>query len=428
MQKNLFRNKNFMLVYFGALVSNVGAMFYSFAVSYYILEITDNNGFLQGLYLALTGVIYVVVSLFGGVLSDRMNKAKIMYACDFIKGALILISTLIMALSSDLQVHVVVLFALGILGNVVSAFFSPASASILPFIVEEEQFQKANSLFSILSSFQSIVGVILAGLLYSLLNVQTLFCIVGACYFCSAVSELFIRYTYVGKEEKLSVRKVFSDLKDGFVYLGREKAILSLLTVIIFINFFFAPVFNNFIPYFIATDVKGSGGYLFDDLFEPEFWNSVFTVFLGIGSLIAGLVFSARNPKEKCSAFVKRALAGMSLLFLSVAFAYLFFVHLGDSLNAFLITVAVVCFLCGILIVLINVPISTTIQKVVAKDQLGKVNSVLSAMSQGLIPVANLLAGAVIASFGCTPLLFVCSIGFIGATAVLILNKEVKKL
>ena len=50
---NVFQNRNFRLVFLGALVSELGAILYSFAVSFYILEISSNNAFLQGLYLAL---------------------------------------------------------------------------------------------------------------------------------------------------------------------------------------------------------------------------------------------------------------------------------------------------------------------------------------------------------------------------------------
>lgn len=426
MKSNLFRNKNFALVYFGALVSNIGAMFYSFAVSYYILAITDNDGFLQGLYLALTGFTFVVVSLVGGTLSDRLNKAKIMVTCDFIKGALVIISTIIMLLSGKALVHIIVLFVLGILGNVVSAIFAPASSSILPFIVEEDRLQQANSLFSILSSFQSIVGMILAGMLYSMLKVETLFFIVGGCYICSAISELFIRYPYVKKEGKISLKSTFSDLKEGFVYLGKERAILSLMIVILFVNFFFSPIVDNFFPFFIATDIKGNP-FIFDHLFEAEFWSSIFTVCFGIGSLVAGIVFSSLKPKEKCNRSIKTALFIMSLFILALAFAYYFCIGSGE-LNLFLGVMSVVSIACGALIVFVNVPISTTIQKVVAKDQLGKVNSVITATSQGFIPLACLLAGVILSSFGCTPLLFVCAIGFITATIVLMLNQEVRKI
>ena len=54
---NVFANRNFRLVFLGALVSELGAILYSFAVGFYILEISDNNAFLQGLYLALCGIV-----------------------------------------------------------------------------------------------------------------------------------------------------------------------------------------------------------------------------------------------------------------------------------------------------------------------------------------------------------------------------------
>ena len=92
--RNVFTNKNYVLVFLGALVSHVASLFYSFAVSFYILKITDNNAFIQGLYLATGGVVFCVVTLFGGVISDRLNKAKIMYICDYLKGALIIGFTL----------------------------------------------------------------------------------------------------------------------------------------------------------------------------------------------------------------------------------------------------------------------------------------------------------------------------------------------
>ena len=73
---NVFRNRNFRLVFFGALVSELGALLYNFAVSFYILRISGNSAFLQGLYLALCGVALLVFTPVGGVLGDRFNKAK----------------------------------------------------------------------------------------------------------------------------------------------------------------------------------------------------------------------------------------------------------------------------------------------------------------------------------------------------------------
>ena len=84
--ENVFLSRNFRLVFLGALVSELGALLYNFAVSFYILEISGNSAFLQGLYLALCGAAMLVFTPAGGVLGDRFSKAKIMYLCDYLKG------------------------------------------------------------------------------------------------------------------------------------------------------------------------------------------------------------------------------------------------------------------------------------------------------------------------------------------------------
>jgi hypothetical protein len=44
--KNVFSIRNYRLVFFGALVSELGALLYSFAVTLYILDVGGNNAFL----------------------------------------------------------------------------------------------------------------------------------------------------------------------------------------------------------------------------------------------------------------------------------------------------------------------------------------------------------------------------------------------
>ena len=114
---NTFQNRNFRLVFLGALVSELGAILYSFAVGFYILEISDNNAFLQGLYLALCGVALLLLTPVGGVLGDRVNKAKIMYICDFMKGGMIVLATALMMILPSSAAHIAILFVLGIPGN-----------------------------------------------------------------------------------------------------------------------------------------------------------------------------------------------------------------------------------------------------------------------------------------------------------------------
>ena len=217
-RNNVFSIRNFRLVFFGALVSELGTSLYSFAVGFYILKISANNAFLQGLYLAVCGVVLLLFTPVGGVLGDRFNKARIMFICDYLKGGMILLATLLMLMFRENSIHIVILFAAGILGNAVSGIFNPASHALLPYIVEEEKLQQGNSYFSMKNALVNIFGILLAGVLYAAMPIQQLFFIVGICYVLSGVSEMFIRYESVPKEDKLTFRSALGDMQEGLMY------------------------------------------------------------------------------------------------------------------------------------------------------------------------------------------------------------------
>ncbi|MBR3037889.1 MAG: MFS transporter [Clostridia bacterium] len=426
--KNVFQNRNFRLVFFGALVSNVGALLYSFAVSFYILEITGNNAFLQGLYLALCGAVSLIFMPIGGVMGDRFNKGRIMFVCDYLKGGVILLTTAAMLLLRTPEAHLVILFLAGILGNAIGGVFSPASGALLPHIVEERQLQQANSYFSVMRSLESIVGVVLAGVLYATLKIHLLFFIVGVCYVASGVSEMFIRYAHERPEGKLTLKNALSDFGEGLRYIKAQKALLALMIAILFINFFFAPVTANFIPFFIKTDLAGAEHYLFDSFLTPELWSSVLSVLIGASSMIGALILSAKPQAEKVGRRVSRLLLAESGILSCLTVAYWVLVHRGVSLNAFLLTMAVGCLLTGLAVVNINVPTTTTLMRIVDKSMLSKVNSVISISSQGLIPIASVLAGAILQGLGSTALLLFCTVGFIITAVMLLVNPRTKDI
>ena len=426
--RNVFFNRNYRLVFFGALVSELGAILYSFAVSFYILEITDNNAFLQGLYLALCGGMLLLATPVGGVLGDRFNKAKIMFLCDYMKGGIIVLATVLMLLFRSSDAHVLILFAVGILGNAVSGVFSPAAGALLPHIVVEEKLQQANAYFSIKSSLQSILGVVLAGILYAALPIHLLFILVGVCYILSGVSEMFIRYEHKPSEEKLTLRLALSDMGDGFRYLKTQKALMALMAAILFINFFFSPIGSNFLPYFVKTDVAAAPGYLFDRVLTPELWSSVFSVMIGISSLLAAAILSARPQEDKCGRKVAVRLGYIAMVMILLTVGYWLLVDRGLSLNAFLVLFCVGALLIGFLVVMINVPTSTVLMRVVDRDKLSKVSSIVSIVSQGLTPISSVLAGSVLQYLGSTPLLLVCSLGFTATALFLLFNKKVQDI
>ena len=426
-KNSVFGNRNFRLVFLGALVSELGALLYSFAVSFYILQISGNNAFLQGLYLALCAAALMIFTPIGGVLGDRFNKAKIMYVCDYLKGGTIVLATVCMLLFREPGTHIVILFALGILGNMISGIFTPAAGALLPHIVEEDKLQQANAFFSIKNSLEGILGIVLAGILYAALPIHTLFFLVGACFVASGVSEMLIRFEHVPSAEKLTLRLAFADMGEGLRYLRARKAIMALLGAMLFINFFFAPITGNFIPYFVRTDLANAPSYLLDKVLTPELWSSVFTVCFGAGSLIGAAVLSARKPAEKCGHRIAVLLCAISAIMIAVTVSYWLLVDRSNGLNAMLPVFSAACIVLGILIAHINVPATTTMMRIVDKDKLSKVSSITNIGSQGMVPIASVLAGAVLQSFGSTALLAVCTLGFTVTAVLLLVNKPVRE-
>ena len=174
--------------------------------------------------------------------------------------------------------------------------------------------------------------------------------------------------------------------------------------------------------------MAGAPSYLLDSVLTPELWSSVISVCIGIGSLLGAAVLSSRKPAEKCGHTVAVRVCVSAAVLASLALSYWLLVDRGNGLNAFLPFFCAGSFVTGILLSLINIPITTAMMRVVDKDKLSKVNSLISIGSQGMIPIASVIAGAVLQSFGSSVLLFACTLGFGVTAVVLLMNKPVREL
>ena len=239
---------------------------------------------------------------------------------------------------------------------------------------------------------------------------------------------MFIRYRHTAPAEKLTVGLVFSDMRDGLRYLKMQKAIMVMLIAILFVNFFISPLTGNFIPYFVKTDIAGASSYLFDKLLTPELWSSVFEMLSGISMLVGSLILSTREQPDKCGHKTALKLCMMAGLMLTITLLYWLLVDRGHSLNLFLILFSLGSLMIGLLIVYINIPISTVIMRIVDKDKLSKVMSIINLFSMGLIPIASVLAGTVLQYAGSTPLLLICSAGFTVTALFMLFNKSTKEI
>ena len=143
---------------------------------------------------------------------------------------------------------------------------------------------------------------------------------------------------------------------------------------------------------------------------------------------MGSLVLSARPQKEKCGRSTALRLCWLAVGLIVLTLGYWLFVARGRSLNAFLVLFSLGSLLLGWLLVSINIPVNTTLMRVVERDKLSKVSSIISIISQGLIPIASVLAGAVLQTLGSTLLLVFCSAGFTVTAALMLCGKETKNI
>ncbi|MFA5235341.1 MAG: MFS transporter [Bacilli bacterium] len=429
MEKSLFKNKNFLLLYFGRLVSNFGHIFYNFAISWFILSFTQSPS-ASAIYMAFGAIVYFILTPFGGVFADRWDRVKIVYITDFIRGVSIALAGLTIMYDGSLAIgsltldfgssdfKMVVLYVTAFIISANGALFSPAVTSLAPYIVGREQLQKANASLHAQNALISIVGTVSAAALYSIIGIGWIFIINGVAYIGSAISEIFITVkTKEINDRHLSLKTVLAEMGQGMRYLITNRGLLIFAIVAVIVNFFVAPVYSIGLP-FLYNQILAT---------EPIYY-SLIGVTMSIGSIVMSLIFTIIRQQERMFKFVAIGFCfWIPLLMIQLLLIYLMLNHLIGFSLFYGLSVAV-SLLNGLISVFVNTPIGVAFQKYVPKEMLGRVNSMLETVSSGLVPLSIALAGLFLEYRPLTELYLISVVGFILGALVFFSSKSVRQL
>ena len=117
------------------------------------------------------------------------------------------------------------------------------------------------------------------------------------------------------------------------------------MPLIVFINFFYAPIGQNFISYFIKTDIASNPNYLLHEIINPEMWGALISVCISISSIIFGIVLSTKTINNESGKSIKKWLFSFGVLVLVMGLSYLILVERNGLLNPFLITILAISFI-----------------------------------------------------------------------------------
>ena len=367
-------NRDFVLLWQGQLVSQLGNQAFFLAMMYWIMEATGSAS-LMGMLMMVSLLPGVILGPFGGALADRHSRLGIIVAADLIRGATVLAFALLMFARPDANTTIVVaLFSVALIGGLVNAVFQPAITAAIPDLVPADKVAAGNSLnqFSVQASV--LVGQAVGGVLYRLLGAPFLFLFDGISYLVSALSESFIRIPQKRTEEKLPLGQTLAayrrDTLEGVRYVWRRSGMRSFLLVAAGVNFLAMPVLV-LLPFYVT-----------ERLAKGAEWYGFLLASLGAGSVLGYLCAGAL----RISAARRPLVVVGALLTTGVAIGVL------GTVRAPIIGLALFLVV-GICTGMINIFVITLFQITTPGEMRGRVMALVIALSGAATPLGMALGG-----------------------------------
>ena len=375
-KKERLFNKNFFLLWQGQFVSNIGTQLF-LVVTMLWLEEATGSATLMGTIGAMTGIIMVLLGPFGGTFADRHSRKVIIVLTDLFNGlSVVALAIIAFMFPEKINMLVIALFSVSAFSAILSSFFSPAIGAAIPDIVPKKELASANSYAQFNTQVSSIVGMGVAGFLFSTFGAAIIFLINGISYLFSAFSELFIKIPQALPEKSLTKNESYNDFKkdlvQGFGYIWQQKGLKSLVLVHAFLGFFTAPLFV-LLPFFVENYMH-LGGKWYGIIM------AVYSVGAVLGYLIAALLKLEKEQRAK----------GMVLCFILEAVSFILFSLLRSPWAV--LTVAVFG---GAIGGFISVNVITLIQATTPSKIRGRVFGVISTIAGSIAPLGMALSGVV---------------------------------
>jgi MFS transporter, DHA3 family, macrolide efflux protein len=349
--KRLLRNRHFMALWFGQLVSFVGDYFEWLAIPLLVQSMTGST-LMVGLALISNSIPVLLLGPVAGVFVDRWDRKKTMITADILRALLILV-----CLTVQTPEQVWIYFVVGFAMSSISRFFYPALNASLPLIVkEEEDLLIANGMMQIVQTVGLLAGPAMAGFVIGFWGASAAFVIDSITFVISAVAiiTVTIPHTTPGKS---SVKLVWQEFKEGVSFLFGNPTMRSVLNLMTVVMLGVGAINVLWIPYLRTVFEVGPEGIGIVDSAQ------------GFGMVIGGLALGAVSAVLK-----KPIIVGAGIMIVGVGFGAM---GLAPSFAIIVIINVIV----GTAMVPSQSVLYTMMQIAVPDQKRGRVSSGLSAVT-----------------------------------------------
>lgn len=339
-------------------VNKIGNMLYDYGNSVWLASMGTIGQTVLGMYQISELITSILVNPFGGVISDRFSRRKILMTTDLVCGILCLAISFIRNDSWMIGALIVA----NIVQAIAFAFSRPANKAIITELVEKDELVLYNSRLELVMQVVSVSSPVLSFLVLQFASLRITLVLDALSFFLAfgLVALLPKKEEKTLGEKKLTFKVIFSDIKEGVHYIVKQKEIFFLLVMASSVNFFFAA-FNYLLPF--SNQLYGSEGA----------YASILTMG-AIGSII-GALLASKIKANVYNLLILLALTGVGVFMMGLPLPNL----LSFSGNL----------VCELFMTIFNIHFFTQVQTKVESEFLGRVLSTIFTLAILFMPIAK---------------------------------------
>ena len=339
-------------------INKIGNMLYDYGNSVWLASMGTIGKTVLGIYQISELVTGILVNPFGGVISDRFSRRKILMTTDLVCGLLCLVISFI---RNDSLMIAALIFA-NIVQAIAFGFSRPANKAIITEVVEKEEIVTYNAHLELVLQVVSVCSPVFSFLVLQFASLHMTLLLDALTFFIAFVLVAFLpkEEAKVQESKQFTGKDIFSDIKDGLDYIWHQKEIFFLLLVASSVNFFFAA-FEFLLPFSNRLyGVKGA-------------YATILT--LGaIGSILGALVANKMKSSMRILLFFL-IMAGIGVFIMGLPLPP----YLSFSGNL----------VCEFFVTIFDIHVFTQVQTKVEDDYLGRVLSTIYTLAVLFMPIAK---------------------------------------
>ncbi|MCH7969565.1 MAG: MFS transporter [Chloroflexi bacterium] len=337
-----------------------------------------------GIVIGVPAIIAIGPTFFGGILADRIPKPKVLIATRFLQMNVAVLLALFVAQD---EFAIWYLFALLVVGRVITAIGFPAASTLIAEVVSNRDLKSANAARNVVGELTEIFGAGLGGIVLGLAGPAMAFSVIAAVYGLSAMVMLWVSPRPAQIEEIGDQSTSDYGFSDAFLYL-RGSRILQLLFVLVFVDVFTVALFP-LLPFY-ADRVLGAGGTGFGILMAG----------LSVGGVVAGAALVKSGSPVSAPRTIVIGNVGWGICMVGI-----------DLSDRFAITLVLVVIMGGFAVVT-GVAWSSLALRAMPVEMRGRLFSIFNIAFQAFF-VGALLTGFVASAFGLSAAMWIGAAGSI---------------